>query len=298
MKLARLAGREETDELIRCAAALDPGAPADYRELAALLACDWVESRPRAVGLAGGQGAGKSTLSGLIESACHAVGLRVCVLGLDDFYLTKAERRSLAERVHPLLETRGPPGTHDVVRCREAIGLLQRELSVELPIFDKGLDDRVGVRSVDGPFDVVVLEGWCVGAEAVDETTLETPINALEREEDRDGRWRRYVNTQLSGDYRALWGELDQLVYLQVPDLRAVRRWRGQQEENRPRELRLDAAGIDRFVQHYERVTIRMLARSPTTADLNVRLADDHSVAAIRFRGAGSGSSGHASRAV
>jgi len=284
VRLARLAGRDESEAFSRCVAALDPTAPADYRELAALLACDWSESRPGRVGLAGGQGAGKSTLAVLIESACSVVGLRACVLSLDDFYLTKNERLRLAERVHPLFVTRGAPGTHDVVLCREVLARLGAPGPVELPLFDKGLDERSGTRVVEGPFDVVVLEGWCVGAEAVEGEALDEAMNALEQKEDRDGRWRRYVNEQLAGDYRALWDELDQLVFLQVPDLSAVRRWRGQQEENLPAGRRLDVAGLARFVQHYERVTVSMLRQLPKTANVTVVLADDHSVSAIEFR--------------
>ncbi len=101
MKIARLAGRTESDLQRRCVDALDPEAPPDYRELAGLLAIDWAQSRPRRVGLAGGQGAGKSTLAGLIESACSHVGIRACVLALDDFYLAKDARRALAQRVQP-----------------------------------------------------------------------------------------------------------------------------------------------------------------------------------------------------
>jgi D-glycerate 3-kinase len=285
VKLARLAGREETDTLSKCVAALDPAAPADYRELAGLLACEWLESRPRRVGIGGGQGAGKSTLGTLIESACSVVGLRACVLGLDDFYLTKQERRTLAMQVHPLFETRGPPGTHDVTRCRETLIGLAGPGRIELPIFDKGLDDRVAERSIEGPFDVVILEGWCVGAIAGTDQDLVAPINALEEREDQDARWRRYVDLQLESSYAALWAELDEVVFLQVPDLSAVRRWRTQQEENLPAERRLDAAEIDRFVQHYERVTRSMLADLSKQADWVVQLADDHSVAAIELGG-------------
>jgi len=284
VRLARLAGRDETDAFRRCVEALDPEAPADYRELAALLACDWKESCPRRVGLAGGQGAGKSTLGALIESACSVVGLRACVLCLDDFYLTRNGRLLLAEQVHPLFETRGVPGTHDVELCREVLARLGGKGPVELPRFDKGLDERVGKRVALGPFDVVVLEGWCVGAEAAAIETLDEPMNPLEQEEDRDGRWRRYVNDRLANDYRKLWGDLDYLVFLRVPNLPAVRRWRGQQEENLPAGRRLDVAGIDRFIQHYERVTVSMLARPSDWADVTVQLAEDHSVSAISFR--------------
>jgi len=121
MKVASLGGREVTPALTECLADLDPSSPIDYRELAALLACEWASEAPKCVGLAGGQGAGKSTLGRLIESACASLGLRVCVLSLDDFYLSRRSRKALARSVQPLLETRGPPGTHDILRCREAI---------------------------------------------------------------------------------------------------------------------------------------------------------------------------------
>jgi D-glycerate 3-kinase len=218
----------------------------------------------------------------LIEVACREVGLRICVLGLDDFYLTKVERQRLADRVHPLLETRGPPGSHDVVACREALIRLGREGAVDWPSFDKGLDDRSGSRSADGPFDVVVLEGWCVGAEASPVASLELPINELERKDDLDGTWRRYVNDQLRRGYRELWATLDELVFLQVPDLLAVRRWRLQQEEALPVGRRLDPAAIDRFVQHYERITLAMIERLPGRADLTIRLGEDHSISSIQ----------------
>lgn len=280
----RLAGRPPDDGVARCAAALDPAAPDDYRELAAILAGDWSRLRPRRVGLSGGQGAGKSTLAGLLEAACEFVGLRACVLGLDDFYRTRAERRELAARIHPLFETRGPPGTHDVEWCREALIGLGEARRFEVPVFDKGRDDRVGTRSLEGPFDLVVLEGWCVGAAAVAPASLRAPINALERQEDPDGRFRDYVNAQLEGPYRALWTALDQQVFLEVPDLAAVRRWRGEQEAALPADRRFDVRALDRFIAHYERVTRSMLETGPERADVHVQLAADHSVAGLRFR--------------
>ncbi|HEB90243.1 MAG TPA: hypothetical protein ENI85_11785, partial [Deltaproteobacteria bacterium] len=171
-RVAHLMGREVTPFHADCVASLDPAAPSDYRELAALLASDWQERRPAHVGLGGGQGAGKSTFARLIESACSFLGTRVCVLGLDDFYLPLSERRRLAAEVHPLLETRGPPGTHDIEACLEAMESLHQDVETRLPIFDKGLDDRSGFRRVRGPFDLVLLEGWCVGARPAPEDRL------------------------------------------------------------------------------------------------------------------------------
>lgn len=284
MRIAELAGRAATPELLACLEALDPDAPEDYRQLAALLASEWKSSRPRWVGLGGGQGAGKSTLGRLIEAACPVVGLRACVLGIDDFYWPLSTRRQLARTIHPLLETRGPPGTHDVARCREVMERLSRDEEVEVPVFDKGIDDRSGTRRLSGPFDVVVLEGWCVGAQASPAAALLSPINELEREDDPDGVWRRFANDCLARDYAPLWSIFEALVYLQVPGLDAVRRWRLQQEEARPEDRRLDATAVDRFVQHYERITLAMLEDLAGRADLTVELLPDHSIGALRFR--------------
>lgn len=287
MDLIQSANRAEASAIVDCIARLDPSAPRDYRELAALLACEWRAAPPRRVGLAGGQGTGKSTLAGLLEQACDAVGLRVCVLGLDDFYLTQAERRALAESVHPLLVTRGPPGTHDMVRCLAALQALDAAgagdtgESPTLPVFDKGLDDRVGLRSLQGSFDVVVLEGWCVGAKAVPEDELRQSVNALERDEDGDARWRRFVNARLASDYQPVWNRLDLRILLRAPTLDAVRRWRLEQEAARPPERRWDGPAIDRFVQHFERITRAMLEPGFAGADLIVSLDENHRVAGL-----------------
>lgn len=291
MRIADLAGAETTPALRACLDGLDPGAPSDYRELAALLATHWragsTGNRTRRVGLAGGQGTGKSTLARLIAQACDGLGLRTCVLALDDYYLPRAERRALAGRVHPLFETRGPPGTHDVACLREHLGALATAATVEIPVFDKGLDDRVGTRALAGPFELVVLEGWCVGAQAVPDEALRVPCNALERDEDRDGRWRRAANEALASGYAALFATLDELVYLRPPDLDSVRRWRLEQEAERPAERRMDAPAIERFVAHYERITEAMRASLPGRAAWTIELARDHSIAGIVRRARG-----------
>ena len=285
MRLAHLADIEPSSAVRESYQRSDAEAPDDYRQLAVLLVDDWQRRGVSTVGIGGGQGAGKSTLSRLIGAAGAMLGVRIAVLGIDEFYLTKAERQRLGEQVHPLLATRGPPGTHATALASAALAALRHPGAVTVPCFDKGQDDRAGVVTLHGPVDVVVLEGWCVGASpAGSATALAEPINALERDDDRDGRWRRYVDAALRNEYASLFRQLDALVFLQVPDLDAVRRWRLEQERERPPELRMTAEAVRRFVAHYERVTTRMLAELPTTADVVVRLDHEHRVAGLRFR--------------
>ena len=282
MRLAELAGRAPSAAVRACYASLDNAAPDDYRQLAALLVDEWRRNGVASVGVGGGQGAGKSTLCRLIEAAGRALGTRVVTLGLDDFYLTKAERAELARAVHPLLATRGPPGTHAVADLRRALAALRKPGEVRVPRFDKGADDRTARATLRGPADVVVVEGWCVGAPPAD-APLGVPINALEREHDSEGHWRRYTEQALRGEYAQLNAELDAIVFLQVPGLSAVRRWRLQQEADRAPAQRMTEAQVFRFVEHYERVTRRMLATLPNTADVVVELNDAHRVAGLRF---------------
>lgn len=222
------------------------------------------------VGLAGAQGSGKSTMAPRLSAELAGEGLRTALLALDDFYLTRAERRHLARTVHPLLATRGVPGTHDIGLLTDALIALLAGRTTRVPRFDKSSDDRAAEdRQLDGPFDVVLLEGWCIGARLQPAEALAAPVNQLEREEDADGAWRRWVNRRLATDYAALFDRLDLRVFLRAPSFEVVLGWRAEQE----RELGaggMSAPELERFIAHYERVTRWMLADAP--ADLVIDL--------------------------
>ncbi len=157
----------------------------------------------RVLGICGGQGAGKSSLAAGVVAAAERTGQCAVSLSLDDFYLTRAQRTDLARQVHPLLVTRGVPGTHDVALCIRTIEALLVPGNHQIPRFDKGQDDRQSRDKWDavaGPFDLVVLEGWCVGAPPQPLGALSAPCNELESSTDPQGVWRGYVNDCLRSD--------------------------------------------------------------------------------------------------
>lgn len=232
------------------------------------------------LGLCGAQGSGKSTVAAAARRLLEMRGLHVVAASLDDFYLSRAAREQLARDVHPLFVTRGPPGTHDVGLAGAALDQLRRPGRARLPAFDKAADDRRPPsewRGVDTPADVVVFEGWCVGARPQPDADLASPVNALEAEEDGDGRWRAHVNAALAGPYRQLFARLDALAFLQAPSFEVVLGWRREQERKLiARTGRgMTEAQLARFVAHYERLTRWMLADLPTRADLVFRLDAD-----------------------
>lgn len=227
--------------------------------------------KPLVVGINGAQGSGKSTLAALL---CYILKnhfkLNTVALSVDDFYLTRAQRQTLANDIHPLLLTRGVPGTHDVDLAIETLTKLKSEqLPVAIPRFDKAIDDRAAeTESVSAPVDVIVFEGWCLGAEAEDVSMLNSPVNDLEANEDADQVWRRYVNTQLAEQYPALFNLVDTWVMLKAPSFNCVYQWRLEQE-NKLREKSIaqkhvmDEQQVARFIQFYQRTTENILKTLP-----------------------------------
>lgn len=245
---------------------------------------DWRKDfgRTVVVGLCGAQGSGKSTIAAITARLLAERGLHAACLSIDDFYLGREARGWLAGQVHRLLQVRGPPGTHDVALACAVLDQLRQRITTRLPVFDKATDERLPTtrwREFEGPADVVILEGWCVGAVPEPAVRLKTPVNTLERRDDPTGAWRGWVNRQLAESYGALFGRLDRLVLLQAPGFEVVRGWRTEQEAKlRARTgAGMSDAQVGQFVQHYERLTRWILDEMPTRADWTVLLKPDRS---------------------
>lgn len=254
--------------------------------------------RPILVALNGCQGSGKTTVG---DYLCCALledhGVPAIALSLDDFYLTRAEREDLAARVHPLLQTRGVPGTHDMGLLRDTLGQLLQPgptAHISIPRFDKAIDDRKPAGEWDkvtSPVQVVLLEGWCMGVQPEPADALATPVNDLERIEDPDGDWRGYCNRVVAEEFPPLYALVDQWVMLQAPSFDCVFEWRQEQEQKLAATLSaedaaalMDEKALRRFIEHYERYTRQCLAQLPGKVNHLYSLDDQRHIRAYSHR--------------
>jgi D-glycerate 3-kinase len=236
------------------------------------------DDTPLIIGICGPQASGKSTAAAQVAAHLSQSGLTVASLSLDDLYRGRDARRALAARTHPLFATRGPPGTHDIALGLDVLTAIKAGVPVRLPRFCKGHDAPLPQDQwpVLGRCDVLLFEGWCIGAQPETEAALVAPVNALERDKDADGAWRRAVNTHLAEATGDLFALIDRLIYLQPPSFDVVYQWRCEQEHALIAKGNAPAAMSDpeirAFISHYERLTRHMIIDMPKRADLVIRL--------------------------
>lgn len=237
------------------------------------------------VGVAGPQGSGKTTL----VKAYAAFHVSTAHFSLDDVYLDAAARRTLAASVHPLFATRGPPGTHDLSLLNETLDALQAadpDSHTPIPAFDKLTDNpmpRTRRAAFVGRPQLILIDGWCLGAAAQTEAGLRQPVNVLEAKEDERGKWRAAINEQLTIPYALAFQRLDAILYLRAPHFDIIQNWRCEQEEGLlGRDLtRAERVGVARFIQHFERITRHMIAGG-RRADIEVQLDENRNVTEVR----------------
>lgn len=253
--------------------------------------------RPLIVGIQGSQGSGKTTFAHFIKLIAESqFGKRCVSMSLDDFYRTRAERKHLSERVHPLLNTRGVPGTHDtelLAMTLSSLETLSDGDQVAIPVFDKALDnraDRNNWQTIYERPDIIVLEGWCVGVSAQEPSLLESSVNELERVEDSQGVWRRYVNSQITEYYQDIYNRLDCLAVLKAPSFDQVYQWRLKQETKLIAQLKVKGAStektmnpeqVKRFISYYQRLTEHALENLPEQTTWLLKLMPNQTIAEL-----------------
>ena len=251
------------------------------------------DNKIKIIGLSGGQGAGKSTITGILKFILkRKYGLNLCVFSIDDFYKTKAERKKMSKKVHPLFLIRGVPGTHDLNLINRTIKQLkkQRFKTVLIPKFDKSIDDRSKKnkwQKIKKPPHLIIFEGWCVGAKHQKNTELKKPLNLIERKHDGNLIWRKTVNNSLKNHYKKLFNKIDRLVYLKAPNFNNIFKWRLLQEQKMKltskNKKTMSKSQIREFIMFYERITRDMMKNFSRISDLTVFLDGSHRSKKMKF---------------
>ena len=266
--------------------------------------CSWIfkrkpKNKTYIIGLAGGQGTGKTTISSLIKLilSCY-FKLNVFKVSIDDFYKTRKERLKLSKTKHPLLLTRGVPGTHDIDMLNKLFSNIKKTKfrTMLIPKFDKSIDDRYNKKfwyKIKKKPDILILEGWCVGAKPEKENTLYTPINKLEKNLDSKNKWRLHVNNQLKNKYAKLFNQMHILLYLKAKNFNVLKSWRIKQEKklklknkNKKNNKIMNNLEVLNFMMTYQRITQNMFKITPKHSSIIIDLNNRHQIKRVKFNNA------------
>ena len=249
--------------------------------------------KTKIIGLTGGQGSGKSTISNILKIILkEAFNLNTVIFSIDDFYKTYNQRKKMSLKISPLFLTRGVPGTHDTKMIANCIYKLKkaRFKKFSIPRFDKSIDDRLPKKNwqkIQKKPEIVIFEGWCVGVKSQKTKDLNKPINLLEKQKDKKKVWRNYVNEELKTNYKKIFNLIDTYIFLKVPSFRYVYKWRFLQEK----KLSLVSKGkkimskrqIQNFIMFYERLTKHMLKNFPKKTKFLINIDNNHKLKSIKY---------------
>ena len=261
----------------------------------------WIENKYKEkgetlfLGLSGGQGSGKTTVSTILKIILKKFfKRRIYVSSIDDFYKTSKERSKMSGKIHSLFKTRGVPGTHDIGLIINFFKIIMKKKfkKIKLPKFEKANDDRVKIKywfNVKNKPEIIILEGWCVGAKPQSNHLIKKPINILEKYEDKDSKWREFVNTKLKKEYKKLFNMIDHFIFMKIPDFKAVFRWRLLQETKLKKKSHsnkkiMSYKEIKRFIMFYQRITLQMIKDLSKSASVIMLLKKNHEIKRVIFR--------------
>ena len=261
----------------------------------------WIENKYKKkgktlfIGFSGGQGSGKTTITRILKIILKKFFNReIYVSSIDDFYKTLKEREKMAITIHPLFKTRGVPGTHDINLIRKFFSKLKMKKfkKFKLPKFDKSIDDRLTndyFLKVKKKPEIVIFEGWCVGAKSQSNILIKKSVNSLEKHEDKNLVWRKYVNEKLKKEYKEIFSMIDHFIFIKIPNFSMVYKWRTLQENKLRQKWQTNKKimtnnKIKRFIMFYQRITLQMIKDLSKSASVVMLLKKNHEIKKIIFR--------------
>ena len=261
----------------------------------------WIENKYKKkgktlfLGFSGGQGSGKTTVAKILKIILKKFFKRkIHVSSIDDFYKTLKDRNKMSYTTHPLFKTRGVPGTHDINLVKKFFYFIKKKKfkKTKLPKFDKSIDDRLKKKywyNIKERPEVVILEGWCVGAKPQSNSLIKKPINILEKYEDKNLIWRKYVIEKLKREYKKLFAMIDCFIFMKIPNFNMVFKWRLLQENKLRKKSRFEKKimpynKIKRFIMFYQRITLQMIKDLSQSASIVMLLNKNHEIKKVLFK--------------
>ena len=261
----------------------------------------WIENKYKEkgktlfLGFSGGQGSGKTTVAKILKIILKKFFKRkIYVSSIDDFYKTLKDRNKMSYTTHPLFKTRGVPGTHDINLVKKFFYFIKKKKfeKTKLPKFDKSIDDRSKKKywfNIKERPEIVILEGWCVGAKPQSNSLIKKPINILEKYEDKNLIWRKHINGKLKREYKKLFAMIDYYIFMKIPNFSIVFKWRLLQENKLRKKSRfkkkiMSHNEIKRFIMFYQRITLQMIKDLSKSASIVMLLNKNHEIKKVLFK--------------
>jgi len=261
----------------------------------------WIENKYKKkgktlfLGFSGGQGSGKTTVVKILKIILKKFFKRkIYVSSIDDFYKTLKDRNEMSYTTHSLFKTRGVPGTHDVNLINKFFYFIKKKKfkKTKLPKFDKSIDDRLKKKywfNIKERPEIVILEGWCVGARPQSNSLIKKPVNILEKYEDENSIWRKHVNEKLKREYKKLFAMIDYYIFMKIPNFNMVFKWRLLQEKKLRKKSQfkkkiMSYNEIKRFIMFYQRITLQMIKDLSKSASIIMLLKKNHEIKKVLFK--------------
>ena len=238
------------------------------------------------IGLQGGQGTGKSTLSSYLKEELIKQGYKVQAFSIDDFYKTNAERQKLRKKYknNPFYQiSRGLPGTHRIDFLLKTLKLIKAGKDFEIPVFDKSLHNAQGdvlkkTIKVKGRQDFIFFEGWCVGITYASALELKKiceknkiGLNKIDSTLKHSKIILGYVKK-----YEPLWQYMDLMIMMKPSSADLHKKWRFQAEKElkKKKGKGMDEKGVNHFVDIF--LPFTYLCYEKMKADLTILIDEKH----------------------
>ena len=135
----------------------------------------------------------------------------------------------------------------------------------------------------------MILEGWCVGVQPQSNFLIKKPINTLEKFEDQELIWRKYVNEKLRREYKKLFALIDCYIFMKIPNFNMVFKWRLLQENKLKKKSQfkkkiMSYKEIKRFIMFYQRITLQMVKDLSKSASIVMLLNKNHEIKKVLFK--------------